>query len=131
MQWLLNNYFLPTLNPSSVPHLRGPHLRPLLPLLKQYKTLLKLTTRDTSLKERYRPKIRSVLREIERWIAEAKVSVMDFDWDEEKKAASEDLDIKDKWALHRLCDGLLEKGALVPLSKKSVKCADILPLPVN
>ncbi|KAF7982009.1 hypothetical protein HWV62_30244 [Athelia sp. TMB] len=115
MAWLLHNYFLPTLNPSASTQAPAAQLPSLSPLLKQYKTLLKITTRDTSVQEKYEADILSVQRSIQRWIAQAKVaagtSAGDLAWEEDE-------DPKEKWALERLSDALLEKGALVPLSKK-------------
>ena len=124
MTWLLHNYFLPTLNPSAVPQSHQNSVGPIAPLLKQYKTLLKLTARDASLATRNRSAVAGLIREIERWISGAKVAANfaagDFDWKAGKQ--SDDVDTTDqyqeRWALEKLCDGLLEKGALVPLSKK-------------
>ena len=124
MTWLLHNYFLPTLNPSAVPQSQQTSFRPIAPLLKQYKTLLKLTVRDASLATRNKSALAGLIREIERWISGAKVAANfaagDFDWKAGK--LSDDVDTNDqyreRWALEKLCDGLLEKGALVPLSKK-------------
>ncbi|GLB36507.1 putative las1-like [Lyophyllum shimeji] len=124
MVWLLHNYFLPTINPSTVPETRAP-LRSLEPVLKQYKTLLKITTRDASLKTQYKPAILSVMKDVERWIAEARVAAnmttRQLGWEantSEIPGDSEAMDPKERWALERLCDALLEKGALVPLSRK-------------
>src|SRR5215471_17631120 len=107
MAWLLHNYFLPTLNPSTVAQPQPIPLRPLDPLLKQYKSLLKMTTRDTSLRTRYKGDITSILRDIERWVAETKVTasieVGEIGWDTD----ANDAELKERWALDRLCDGLL------------------------
>ncbi|RDB29692.1 Protein LAS1 [Hypsizygus marmoreus] len=124
MVWLLHNYFLPTINPSSISETQAP-LRPLTPILKQYKSLLKITTRDASLKTQYKPAVLAVMKDVDRWMAEAKVAanVADsgLEWeysDSEINLEAGEMDGKERWALERLCDGLLEKGALVPLSKK-------------
>ncbi|KAJ6575519.1 Las1-like-domain-containing protein [Mycena sp. CBHHK59/15] len=109
MMWLLHNYFLPTLNPSTVPRPQAAPLRPLAPTLKQYKSLRKIITRDASLRSQYHQEIKSVFKDIERWVAEATVAA---------NVAKEDQSVKERWALERLCDALMEKGALVPLSKK-------------
>ncbi|KAF8656385.1 hypothetical protein AX16_002571 [Volvariella volvacea WC 439] len=126
MGWLLHNYFLPTINPSSSSNPRPPPLRPLIPVLKQYKNILKLTTRDASLKSQYRQDIAAIFKDIERWISEAKVvanvSAAEYGWT--SGAGSVDAtdigeqDAKERWALDKLCDVLLERGTLVPLSKK-------------
>lgn len=124
MTWLLHNYFLPTLNQSTASQSQPASLRPLEPILKRYKSLLKITIRDASLRTRHKREINTVLRDIERWLAEAKVAanivVSGFGWDIGPSGSSDggDMDIKEKWALDRLCDGLLAKGGLVPLSKK-------------
>ncbi|KAI0028295.1 Las1-like-domain-containing protein [Vararia minispora EC-137] len=107
LDWLLHNYFLPLLNPASAQsHIPAP-LRPLAPLLAQYKHLAKVVSRDTSLTSRYQPDIDRTLRDIERWIAEAAVAAHSTD-DVERTAFS----------LDRLTDELLHRGALVPLSRK-------------
>jgi ribosomal biogenesis protein LAS1 len=123
MQWLLDNYFLPKLNPSSAPPSRGSSLRPISPLLKQYKTLLKITTRDASLKAQYDRSIIAILRNIGRWFAEARLAAnlaaTGFGWDStDQDTDSGDTDAKERWVLDRFCDAMLEKGALVPLSKR-------------
>lgn len=125
MSWLLHNYFLPTLNPSSIIEPQKTPLRPIMPILKQYKSLLKITTRDVSLKSQYKIAISAVTKDIEKWIAEAKVAVNvaagEIGWESgapENFLDSGEIDVKDRWALEKLCDALLQKGALVPLSKK-------------
>ncbi|KAG5339894.1 Protein LAS1 [Termitomyces sp. T112] len=124
MTWLLHNYFLPTINPTTVTENRT-NLRSLEPALKQYKKLLKITLRDASLRMRYKTDILSVLKDIERWIAEAQVTgnvaAREIGWEttsSEVLSSSSQVDPKERWALERLCDALLEKGSLVPLSKK-------------
>jgi ribosomal biogenesis protein LAS1 len=99
------------------------------PLLRQYKSLLKKSLArgdddddDTSLHS-----ARAVLREIERWLSEARVAAaahpatmneyggvrapLDDD-------AGDDDDPRSTWALDQLCEALLARGALVPLSRK-------------
>jgi ribosomal biogenesis protein LAS1 len=125
LSWLLHNYFLPTLNPSTVSQAQATQLRPLTPILKQYKNIVKITTRDASVVGQYKAAISSVQKDIERWVSEAKVAanvaVGELEWDSgqvNEIMGGLDEDPKERWALERLCDGLLEKGALVPLSKK-------------
>ena len=73
---------------------------------------------------RHNPVVATVLRDIERWISEAKVAVDlaagDLGW--KTSQIFDDVDTDDqereRLALEKLCDGLLEKGGLVPLSKK-------------
>ena len=124
MTWLLHNYFIPVLNPSAPPKTQAPPLRPLQPLLTRYKTLLKTTTRDASLRSQYKAEITQVLRDVERWVAEAKVaadvSAVTLEWDDTEVEAGQQEDGRERWALEKLCDALLEKGGLVPLSKKCV-----------
>ncbi|KAI0662478.1 Las1-like-domain-containing protein [Cubamyces menziesii] len=121
MGWLLHNYFLPTLNPST-PAAPAQPLRPLAPLLKQYKTLMKATTRDATLRVTYRAEITKNMREIERWIAEAKVASASAmgggaGWDDAQEDGDEE-DVREKWALDQLAEVLIQRGMLVPLSKK-------------
>ena len=124
MGWLLNNYFLPTLNPAAPSGGSAPPLRPLAPILKQYKTIMKATTRDATLHVQYRAEITKITREVERWIAEAKVASASVTgsvrWEDGQEDGDEE-DVQEKWALDRLADVLIEKGMLVPLSKKSVR----------
>ena len=124
MGWLLHNYFLPTLNPST-PAAPTQPLRPLAPLLKQYKTLMKATTRDATLRVTYRVEITKTMRAVERWVADAKLAAPaspsevstwdDGNTDEDEEDGD---DPRERWALERLVDALLEKGMIVPLSRK-------------
>jgi ribosomal biogenesis protein LAS1 len=119
MTWLFHNYFLPTLNPSSALQGQRTTLRPLTPMLKRYKGLLKLTTRDASLRAQYHPEINAVLWDVERWVAEARVAAsVEGLGDALAEDADLDQDAKELWALEMLCDTLIEPGILVPLSKK-------------
>jgi ribosomal biogenesis protein LAS1 len=91
------------------------------PLLKRYKALTKIVTRDASLKPKHEPEITRVLRDVERWISEAKVAGGAPGWDLDTRETRDDksrVDVKERVALEGLCDALLEKGCLVPLSKK-------------
>ncbi|KAJ3513123.1 hypothetical protein NLJ89_g3127 [Agrocybe chaxingu] len=133
MSWLLHNYYLPTLNPVSTrPTTSAPPLRPLTPMLKFYKNTMKTITRDVSLVSQSKPKIVSILRDLERWIAECRVAtnvaVGEVSWYAGQTDRT-DIDAKETWALERFCDGLAEKGMLVPLSKKKRQLAgeDFLP----
>ena len=123
MTWLLHNYFLPTLSSPSEEQ-EGQalvNLSPLSPLLKQYKNLLKLTTRDASLKSRYKSEITKVLRDIDRWVGEAKVAASASLFSSYGAGAAQmddEEDERERWALERLSESLLEKGGLVPVSSK-------------
>ena len=106
------------------------------PLLARYKSLLKTVTRDASLRTRHAADISSVLREIERWLAEARVAAVAPHTHAYKPVAAvsalaaavvdgddrddEELEPREAWALDRLCDALLVRGAIVPVSRKSV-----------
>ncbi|TFK57560.1 Las1-domain-containing protein [Heliocybe sulcata] len=124
MSWLLNNYFLPTLNPSTTPPLESSPVTPVGPILKQYKKILKTITRDTSLATRYKADVTKVLRDLERWIAEAKlaenVDAVAWGTSESSFDATEDdeEDPKERRALERLLDDLVAPGGLVPLAKR-------------
>ena len=116
---------MPELHPSSVEPDRRQLLQSATPLLKKYSVLMKIVTRDASLRQEHQPEIDSVLRDIERWIAEAKAAVdisngnlgwegIEFD----DSAVNSTQATKERLALEALCDNLMEKGALVPLAKK-------------
>ena len=97
------------------------NLSPLSPLLKQYKNLLKLTTRDASLKSRYKSEITKVLRDIDRWVGEAKVAAsasLFSSYGAGSVQMDDEEDERERWALERLSESLLEKGGLVPVSSK-------------
>lgn len=112
MTWLLHNYWIPTINPVPPSQVKTKPVRPLTPILKQYKALMKLTTRDASLKGKYKQNLQSLLNDVERWFAEAMISVSgQLAWDSHDEE-------REKFALQQLCDPLLEKGFLVPLAKK-------------
>ena len=70
----------------------------------------------------YNTTVNNILREVERWVTEAKVAaniaVGGLGWDVETTVERGDQDVKERWALGRLCESLLERGALVPTSKK-------------
>ena len=119
---------MPVLHPSSTEPDRRQPLRSAAPLLKKYSGLMKVVTRDESLRQKYQPEIDGVLRDIERWIAEAKVAVDissgNLGWEGielDDSAASSMQATEERLALEALCDNLMEKGALVPLAKKSVR----------
>lgn len=111
MTWLLDNYWLPTLSPGNLADKSPPEIPPLAPLLKDYKALLKLTTRDAFLKSRHKGDILKLLRDVERWIGEIKVSYG-------LSMGQMDDEDKERWAISRLCDEIFGKGFLVPVSKK-------------
>ncbi|KAG7450184.1 Las1-domain-containing protein [Guyanagaster necrorhizus] len=118
MTWLLQNYWLPTINPYIAP-VPQTTLRSIVPTLKEYKALLKETIRDESLRSRHKLAIANAIKDVERWIAEAKValnvSTGDLGWE---NVTAVDQDAKERYVLERLSDELLAKGILVPLSKK-------------
>lgn len=145
LSWLLHNYFLPTLNPALAHARPRPSIRPLDPLLRQYKSLLKVVSRDASLRARHEADISGVLREIERWVSEARIAA-DAATSEfasrprdgcgqavagESTVGTEDdePEPRETWALDRLCEALLAKGVLVPVSRKSVFFSPLPPPP--
>ena len=132
MRWLLYNYFLPTLSPSVQVSTQSPTIRSPLPLLQKYKSLSKSVTRDASLRNQLKQETNKTLRDIERWMAEAKIaanaSVLGFEWDariDEDNTDPENL--RERWMLEHFCDNLLEKGILVPLSKRRAVSLALLP----
>lgn len=132
LSWLLHNYFLPTISPQSDSSSLAPPLRPLKPILKQYKECMKIVSRDASLASKHKHELTAFMKDIERWLAEAAVaaniSFGEVGWDSSAGSSNSqspdslsEQEFKERWALDRLCDELLEKGALVPLSKKCGK----------
>ncbi|KAH8835853.1 Las1-like-domain-containing protein [Flagelloscypha sp. PMI_526] len=120
MAWLLQNYFLPTLTPTTnMSTIEAPPLRPVSPILAQYKTLLKITTRDASVHTQYKHEINAVLRELERWLSEAKVSANPLSGLNSQQDPSQlgEEEFKEYWSLEQLCEALMEPGAIVPLAK--------------
>lgn len=111
---------MPELHPSSVEPDRRQLLRSAAPLLKKYGVLMKVVTRDASLRQKHQSEIDSVLRDIERWIAEAKAAVDISNGDLGWEGIESDDSTQERLALEALCDNLMEKGALVPLAKKCV-----------
>jgi ribosomal biogenesis protein LAS1 len=110
MAWLLHNYYLPTLNPTQELAPTTPP-RPLLPILTCYKDTMKTITRDVTLLPKHRPSLITVLRDLERWIAECKVAanvaVGEVGFGSEYTI--NDADFKEIWALESFCDGLASK----------------------
>ena len=84
---------------------------------------MKAVARDGSLRKQHQDKIDTVMRDIERWITETKVSAElathPLGWGFDDNSAASRVDIKEKWALEILCDTLLKRGAIVPVSKRS------------
>ncbi|KIM47925.1 hypothetical protein M413DRAFT_7067 [Hebeloma cylindrosporum] len=122
MAWLLQNYFFPLLNPvSNNPPILTP-VRPLAPLLKLYKNTMKIVTRDLSLMTRHKPRLGTILRDIEKWIAETRVSadaaMGETRWQTNHWADGDETAEGNLGALEQLCKTLAEKGMLVPLAKK-------------
>ncbi|KIY46766.1 Las1-domain-containing protein, partial [Fistulina hepatica ATCC 64428] len=120
LTWLLHNYLIPTIAPASSPSVEIAPLTSVTPMLKKYKALVKTVIRDESLKVKSKHVLCKACRDIERWISEAMVvaggTVGEYEWAD--RSNNDELDGKEHWALERLCDALLQKGALVPLSKK-------------
>jgi ribosomal biogenesis protein LAS1 len=123
--WLLHNYFIPMTTSSyngqdlHIPEIRLP---PISPILKRYKAVMKLATRDASLIPQYREELSHLRRSIERWIGDAQIAfsssiVGKWDADQAEDADEE----RERWALERLCSALTERDGIVPTSVKSVK----------
>lgn len=116
LTWLLHNYFIPTISPALASSQTTIQLSPVEPILQRYKSLVKATSKDVTLQRKKAADFDKVFRDLERWIGEAKIaswgamnlSVVDDDED----------DWKEGWALDRLCEALLGRGGLVPVSKK-------------
>lgn len=84
---------------------------------------MKTVARDESLRKQYQDDIDTVMRDIERWITESKVSaelaINPLGWGSDDNSVAAPVDIKEKWALEIICGALLERGVLVPVSKRS------------
>jgi ribosomal biogenesis protein LAS1 len=133
MAWLYDNYFLPLLTPSTAMPKTRASSDTLRQHLQTYKTLQKKLTRDASLYSSVSPEVSRVLRDIEHWIAVSRVDAAvlgnvcldlpphnsddptELDGVHLVKAS---IDSQERWALERLCDVLIERGALVPVSKR-------------
>lgn len=85
---------------------------------------MKVITRDASVHALYKNEIISIEKDVERWVSEARVfaslALGDPGWDSGNKTDHEipKDDPNERWALDKLCDSFLEKGILVPVSKK-------------
>lgn len=84
---------------------------------------MKAVAQDGSLRKQHQGEIDTVMRDIERWITETKVSAdlaaHPLGWGFDENSAASKVDIKEKWALEILCDALLDRGGIVPVSKRS------------
>jgi len=125
MTWLLHNYFLPIISPPTSNPEEVVPLRPLTPCLVEYKIAMKAMIRDVSLASQQKHKVVTLIRDLERWIAESRVAAnfaAEQSWTHIQSSGSPMAasDPKEIWALERFCDKLSEKGRLVPLSKKFV-----------
>ena len=127
MTWLLHNYFLPIISPPTGNLEEVVSLRPLTPSLIEYKNVMKVIIRDVSLASQQKHKVIALMRDLERWIAESRItanSVVEDSWTHNQFSGSPTpmtaSDPKEIWALEKFCDELSKQGRLVPLSKKFV-----------
>ncbi|KAG8897615.1 rRNA-processing protein las1, partial [Tulasnella sp. 417] len=83
---------------------------------ERYKSLVKATSKDITLQKKRSVDFDKVFRGLERWIGEAKIA----SWGAMNLSVVDDdeHDWKEGWALDRLCEALLGRGGLVPVSKK-------------
>ncbi|KAL5518691.1 LAS1 [Sanghuangporus vaninii] len=137
LTWLLHKYFLPILSVASVEE-SAPVVRlsPLHPLLKRYKSLMKTISRDASLKSQYKDELAKSIRDIERWIGEAKVASSAVIFNGWGANELDDGDENERWALERLSEALTERGGLVPVSTRkrlasNLKSPPALPSALN
>ena len=114
MKWLLQNYWLPTINPFEAPQITPPELPPLAPHLQEYKSLKKAAIKDASLKSLNKNNVNRILHQIERWVGGAKAA---WSLGPGRNAHDEE---KLSWALDQLCTELLQRGSIVPMSKKYI-----------
>ncbi|KAI0286742.1 hypothetical protein BGY98DRAFT_929858 [Russula aff. rugulosa BPL654] len=99
-----------TLNPSPA-QAQLNSIRPVEPLLRRYKNLLKTVLRDASLRARHAVDVSGILREIERWLAEALLRAGESVVAAVGDNSDEEPEPRD-WDLNILCDALLVKRAL-------------------
>ncbi|KAL5534518.1 hypothetical protein ACEPAG_981 [Sanghuangporus baumii] len=131
LTWLLHNYFLPILSVASVEE-SAPVVRlfPLHPLLKRYKSLMKIISRDASLKSQYKDELAKSIRDIDRWIGEAKVASSAVIFNGWGTCELDDGDENERWALERLSEALTERGGLVPVSTRKRLASNLRSPPV-
>ncbi|GJJ08732.1 hypothetical protein Clacol_002951 [Clathrus columnatus] len=115
MLWLLYNYFLPMISPQTQPE-ESLKLPPLSPLLLRYKQLSKTTTRDVTLKSRSKADVSRLFREFDQWLAEANVVASKIAF--HSSTREEEVEEKERWTLVQLSENLIDRGGLVPVSKK-------------
>lgn len=113
LDWLYTHYWLPLLSPSpsssSLPPLPLDTLRP---SLTAYKSLLKLSVRDTSLASRSKNDLLKVYKEIEKWVVENALG---------GKGGGRKEETARRRALEGVVEALVgEAGGAVPLGKKCV-----------
>ncbi|KAF8321616.1 Las1-domain-containing protein [Clavulina sp. PMI_390] len=113
LTWLLNNYWLPTVAPANLEDAPPPVIPPVLPLLKEYRSLMKSIARDASIKGVKKGDIARMHRDLERWVGETKVS---YGMDSGQMGMDDE---GEKFAIEKLCEELVESGYLVSISKKS------------
>ena len=119
LAWLLHNYFIPALSSTFRDQTPAVSLSPVVPMLKKYKSVMKLVTRDASLAVQYKVELRDIYRSLERWISEAKAAATSTMYSVWGAGRDDEMDQeKERWALERLCEALTEKDGLVPTSVK-------------
>lgn len=114
MNWLLYNYFLPTISPHAQT-LENIKLAPLSPLLLRYKQISKATTRDVTLKSSSKTDMVKILRGFDQWLAEASVVASRT---LHPASQEEEVEEKERWSLSELADRLIDRGGLVPVAKR-------------
>lgn len=122
LTWLLHNYFLPSLSETSTSSSQSSQTNQLQAIrlsLKQYKSISKTVSRDASLQSEYADELAKAIRDIERWAGETRIA-FSADNSFDLAIADHDRSEGERWALNCLCDALIERGALVPVSSKSV-----------
>lgn len=80
----------------------------------------KLVSRDASLRTKYASEFAKIIRDIEHWAGEVRITSASDVFG----STPADNDLNDaenegeRWALSCLCEALLERGALVPVSSR-------------
>lgn len=91
--------------------------------MKRYKVVSKSITRDASLQKELGVELSKAIRNIERWLGEARVTftahnINDIGSSVVNHDGEDNGDEGERWALSCLSELLLERGSMVPISSR-------------
>ena len=95
---------------------------------------MKTLSRDVSLVPQFKGEVTQILQEVENWILNTRLAASAAifrGWGTETSSSRGDHaseDWREHWGLERLCDALLDRGGLVPVSSKLVGMLTITSL---